>query len=491
MSKKNEKKQRRAERWEQFRFGVIGQLLAAPPAKGELQAELEKLAAKKWLLPGYEVPTKVGFSTIERWYYQALNEKSDPIRVLQRKVRKDFGVFKGLGEPLREQIRTQWRAHKRWSYQLHYDNLLAAANADPKLAAVPAYSTVRRYMKATGLTRQPRRGDPNKPGVQRAEERVESREVRSWEVVQPNALWHLDFHSCSRQVLTQSGERVTPHLLGILDDYSRLCCHLQWYLAETAENLVHGLGQAFAKRSMPRALMTDNGSAMTAAETTNGLSDCSVVHELTLPHSPYQNGKQESFWGQVEGRLLAMLERSKDLTLDQLNEATQAWVEMEYNRKRHDELGETPLARWLAGTDAGRPCPPSDELRVRFADRTSRRQRRSDGTISVEGVRFEIPARFRHFEAVTIRYAEWDLSHVWLWDERERRVLARIFPLDKRRNGDGQRRALADPTVQSEPEPVVEPGLPPLMNELLARYRATGLPPAYLPKTDCPAEEAP
>ena len=29
-----------------------------------------------------------------------------------------------------------------------------------------------------------------------------------------------------------------PQLLGILDDRSRLCCHLQWYLAETAEDLV-------------------------------------------------------------------------------------------------------------------------------------------------------------------------------------------------------------------------------------------------------------
>ncbi len=33
-----------------------------------------------------------------------------------------------------------------------------------------------------------------------------------------------------------------------------------------------------------------------------------ITHATTLPYSPYQNGKQEAFWGQVEGRLLAMLE---------------------------------------------------------------------------------------------------------------------------------------------------------------------------------------
>ena len=33
------------ERWAHLRFGVIGQLLAAPPRKGELRAAIEALAA--------------------------------------------------------------------------------------------------------------------------------------------------------------------------------------------------------------------------------------------------------------------------------------------------------------------------------------------------------------------------------------------------------------------------------------------------------------
>ena len=37
-----------------------------------------------------------------------------------------------------------------------------------------------------------------------------------------------------------------------------------------------------------------------------GLGD--VYKRQTLPYSPYQNAKQESFWGRIEGRLMAMLE---------------------------------------------------------------------------------------------------------------------------------------------------------------------------------------
>ena len=45
---------------------------------------------------------------------------------------------------------------------------------------------------------------------------------------------------------------------------------------------------------------------------------------------------------------MAMLEDVADLTLGMLNEATQAWVEPDYNRKRHSEIGEAPISRFLA-----------------------------------------------------------------------------------------------------------------------------------------------
>jgi hypothetical protein len=44
-----------------------------------------------------------------------------------------------------------------------------------------------------------------------------------------------------------------PVLFGVLDDRSRLACHLQWYLTENAENIAHGLSQAFQKRGLPRS----------------------------------------------------------------------------------------------------------------------------------------------------------------------------------------------------------------------------------------------
>ena len=470
--------------WARFRFSVVGSLWSAPPARGELQAAIASLAAKTWTHPvtGHEV--RFAAKTIERWLYRARHEQDDPVGVLRRAVRKDCGKV-SLKPALVERLANQHHDYPHWTYQLHYDNLKARVKADAELGPLQSYSTVRRYMVAQGLTRKPRLTPKARPGELLAAQRREQREIRSYETEYVGSLWHLDFHHGSLKVVTQRGQWERPLALGILDDHSRLCCHLQWYLSETAEDLVHGLSQAIQKRGLPRALMTDNGAAMVADEFTEGLLRLGIVHEKTLPYSAYQNGKQESFWGHLEGRLMEMLGHVPELTLDFLNQATQAWVEIEYNRAVHREIGCAPVTRLARGPDVLRQSPSSDALRAAFRLEAKRRQRQSDGTISLDGVRFEIPARYRHFQDVVVRYPRWDLSQVDLVDPREGTVLARLFPLDRTANADGRRAILnprpAEVSATDPPRPPAE--LPPLLKQILAEYSATGLPPAYLPKT--------
>jgi len=132
---------------------------------------------------------------------------------------------------------------------------------------------------------------PPTAGSLRAEQQRATVEIRSFEIAYVNGLWHADYHTGSRKVLTAQGMWVPAYLLGVLDDRSRLAAHLQWYLAETAETFAHGLAQAIQKRQLPRALMTDNGAAMCAAETREGLARLGILHETTLPYSPHHNAK--------------------------------------------------------------------------------------------------------------------------------------------------------------------------------------------------------
>ena len=58
-----------------------------------------------------------------------------------------------MTETLRPVLIAQYREHRSWSYQLHLDNLRALAALEPALGSVPAYATVLRFMKRTGMRR--------------------------------------------------------------------------------------------------------------------------------------------------------------------------------------------------------------------------------------------------------------------------------------------------------------------------------------------------
>jgi putative transposase len=276
----------RQHRWARLRFSIIGPLLSSPPGSGQLQQALQRLAQKQWLHPITNMPVRFGLSTIERWFYQA-RDAQDPVKVLQTKRREDAGRHRQFSALLAQRLNSQYEAHKSWSYQLHADNLCVVVQHNPDLGTMPSYSTVRRYMKANGLIKQRRQAPSHSEGQQAAELRLQTREVRSYEVDYVHGLWHLDYHHGSRKIVTTDGRWLTPMLLAILDDRSRVICHAQWYLDETAESLVHGFSQAIQKRALPRALMTDNGAAMVAAEFTQGLERLGILHQTTLPYSPY------------------------------------------------------------------------------------------------------------------------------------------------------------------------------------------------------------
>lgn len=468
-------------RWAQVRFAIVGPLLASPPEAGELGARIAELAEMRWQHPTTGERIRYSAKTIERMYY-AVRKSQNPIQRLERKVHGHAGTHPSVPAALASAIEKQYREHPGWTYRLHFDNLLVLAKHEPAMGPMPGYATVRRFMKDHGWFRE------KKPRRRRdGTGEVVARETRSYEVPHVNALWHYDFHEGKRKVLTASGEYKKPYLLGLLDDCSRLCCHAQWYTdRENTEDLIHGLCQGFQKRKLPRSTLSDNGGPMIAAETVQGCSRLSILQYLTLPKSPEQNGKQEHFWTQVEGRLMAMLEGEPVLTLDLLNTATQAWVEQEYHQTIHSELGKTPLQRYLEGPDVGRDCPDSETLRRAFRMEITRTQRLSDGTITVAGVRFEVPSAYRTLRLVRLRVARWDLSSVELVDPRKGSHLATLLPLDKAENAGRARRALGP--AASPPLPASKPpGIAPLLRELMAEYAATGLPPAYLPK-DKPAD---
>lgn len=477
------------ERWAHLRFLVIGSLLLRPPPKGKLMEALRALAAQSWPHPETGEPVTFSVSTLQRWFHAARG-KDNATGVLRRKVRKDLGIQASMSEALQQALRELYSRNTNWSAHLLHKNLKALARKRSDLGPVPSYWTVRRFLEATGMFKRRRLSCRRTEGVERAEERLAEREVRSWEVEYPNGLWHWDGHvGEDLKVLTPRGEYISPTLIGVIDDQSRLACHLQWYYgAERAQILAHTLMQACMKRGLPAGGYHDNGSAMRAAEITQGMARLSIVDAHTMVASPFQNGKCENLWRSVDGQLLAQLQNVRDLTLDQLNEATQAWVEA-YNREKHSETGLAPLERFLNSRNVGRDSPGAEALRIAFMRAEWRQQRRSDGTVLVGQRRFELPNAYRHLRHLVVRYAKWDLAHVYLADEHTGEVICRLYPQDKVANSRGVRRPLEPLAINTSNPLAKNPDVSPLLSALLEQQAAMGLPPPLLPLYDDSGED--
>ena len=129
---------------------------------------------------------------------------------------------------------------------------------------------------------------------------------------------------------------------------------------------------------------------------------------------------------------------------------------------------------------------PVSHSRNNLRNNTRKRTlRRSDGTVSVEGIRYQVPQPWRHLREAWVRYARWDLASVDLVDGRGGERLCTLYPLDKRGNADGvRRRAGGDDDHGGGGAGAGE--LPPLLKGILDDQEATGLPPAWLPHRETP-----
>ena len=116
------------------------------------------------------------------------------------------------------------------------------------------------------------------------------------------------------------------------------------------------------------------------------------------------------------------------------------------------------------------------ELKAAFRITRKRTIRRSDGTVSVEGIRYQLPAPWRHLRTVWVRYARWDLSSVDLVEGRSGERLCTLYPLDKRGNADGVRRSTSHGGKDDGGSgAAAEAQLPPLLKDILDDQDATGL----------------
>jgi transposase InsO family protein len=202
---------------------------------------------------------------------------------------------------------------------------------------------------------------------------------------EPNELWTLDFMVGPKI----AGTKMAPRLLALIDDASRFIVLGRFLPSESYADLAPSLAEAFARHGLPLAIYCDNGAAFSTHDLALACARLEVALIHSKPYVPQSRGKIERFFGTVRSRFLAGADTAALASLSALDAAFTSWLESDYHRRVHSSLGVTPLARFL---DTSRPKRwiSRQELDLHF-HHTLRRRVRADCTVSVAGVRYEVP----------------------------------------------------------------------------------------------------
>ena len=341
-----------------FRYRLIAPLLDPDLKRGEKNELFNAIAAKVHLLPCGRPAWPAGrerrFSreTIRSWYKRY---RKFGFEGLETKARSDYGKSRVVPEEIIQKacdlkIEVPQRTIRKIISMLEMEKVIEKG----KLTK----STLHRILQRKHLTSRV----PKEKGY-----------WQKYQAESPNDLWQSDqMYGPYLPHPNDSTKKIRTQLLAWLDDRSRVILHAQFFLDARLPNLEHCLRKAIQKMGLPKKIYVDNGQIYCSKQLANICAHLGIRLMFARPYSPEGKGKIERFFGYVRSSFLPELSTSNILTLEQLNEAFRAWLDLEYQHKEHSGIKAKPLDVFLSHKDKLR-YPTEEELKDAFLYRENRK----------------------------------------------------------------------------------------------------------------------
>jgi len=360
-----------------FRAQLLGPVLHAELARGELLAELRALAERRFLPPRSDTTRTYSVPTLLRWRRAYLANGLDGLRPESRRV----GDALALTDEQRELLLEIRRQHPAVPANV----ILATLEDDGRLERGQITAqTLRRLYRHHQLPRRPK-ANASRPDGER----------RRWEAGFAGDLWHADV--CHGPTLVVGDRRIPVRVHALLDDKSRYIVALRVFAHEREVAMLELLVEAFHLVGVPRRLFLDNGSTYSgeALGTACGRLGVELIHARA--YDPQARGKMERFWRTM--RQGCMDHIGKQASLHDVQVRLTAFVAERYHKAAHAGLlGTSPAKAW-----AGRRLRELGDSALDHAMtvRATRRVR-TDCTVSVGNLDWELAESFLAGHKVTV-----------------------------------------------------------------------------------------
>ena len=206
-------------------------------------------------------------------------------------------------------------------------------------------------------------------------------------------------------------ERVRKtYLFAWVDDYSRRILHAQYFWDEKLPCMEETFKTMVLRWGIPQKLYLDNGRVYIALQFARILAELKVKKIHHGPYKAWCKGKVESVMKTFKREFQGEAQLAGFQTLEELNTALWAWIDVEYNRRNHSTTGQPPEKRFLQGL-------PEDHRRVQdlewfealFLHQETRTVSKY-GVIKLRGNQYHTTVR--HGTVIEVRYKPFDLRTV-------------------------------------------------------------------------------
>jgi transposase InsO family protein len=363
-----------------FRFGLIADLVHLPPATKGLYIKLREKAGKEYVIPGSR-RTTVAPETIRDWLKKYRWGGFD---ALLPKRRTDMGKPRKLPRKVADLLLTAKEENSDLTVPLVIKKVRESGRV-PDDIRMPQ-STVYKLLARNGLMRK-----KNEP----------AKDHRRFSYQYAGDLFMSDvMHGPA--VKTEGNRKRKTYLIAFIDDATRVIPYAAFAYSESTAAFMPVFKQAVMRRGIPQRLFVDNGSAFRSQHLTLVCAKLGITLIHSRPYFPQGKGKIERWFRTVRLQFLPALTDKDKNSLEAINSALWAYVEMEYHRAPHRILGESPLERWARTGEHVRYPEPWVELDDLFLFETKRKVMK-DRTVSLNGIVYEVDAALVG-ETVTLRY---------------------------------------------------------------------------------------
>ena len=398
-----------------FRYSLVAPVVSrqTPMAPGELKAYLVQTAAQVYHIPGSN-KSQVSVRTLERYISQYRKGEWDGLKPKGRIRKNNLSIPPAV---LQEAILLRQQRPERSVEQIIFI-LVESGLADVGMIAP---STLSRHLRKAGVSRKDLLTASHDKGFRR------------FEAADVHLSWQFDFqHTLYLPDPKDAKKRKKAILFAIIDDYSRLIVHAEFYWEEKLPRMEDSLKKAILKHGIPEQFYCDNGAAFSSKHLVRICGKLGIRLSHSAVRRPQGRGKIERFFKFVDTSFkheaYAQIEKGKMASLADLNQAWTAWVEGFYHERTHGSTKQSPRLR-AAGSKREMRRKTHAELTEIFLWEETRKVDKT-GCISLDGNTYEVDLELSG-QRILLRYDPFDLSKMQVWFEEKRWTDATVLDLTR------------------------------------------------------------